>query len=143
MPEEGLPSRPLILFWSGDIATLIRYQKTRVNNVNYYVIAMTPSKQMFWRYPNLKAEVKNDILVKEYPEDDIHNISFTPELPVLVALCNFDGTSSIDTEIHKLKNEIKGLKKDIQNYLGEIETLREKYKEQTEYIAEVRGVQDG
>ena len=146
MALEGSPSRDLVVFWSGDVATLIRNQKVKVGNTEYYVLLMIPSQQMLWRYDNLKEQLQyrggtlSGFIVREYPTEYVFNVSFNPELPMLICLCNFDGTISLDSELQKQADRIKGLKKDINNYLGEIETLREKYKELTEYIRELKGV---
>ena len=143
---EGLPSRDLVVFWSGDVATLIRTVKTKVGNIEYYVLLMIPSQQMLWRYDDLKGQLQykggvlSGFIIREYPAEYVFNVSFNPELPMLICICNFDGTISLDTELHKQTEKIKGLKKDVNNYLGESETLREKYKELTEYIRELKGV---
>lgn len=143
IPYGGVPSSPLVVFWSGDVAILIRQVDYKIGNEFRTLIVMIPSDQMLWRYGIKESELRYDLsamgaIARDYPKEHVHNLSANPELPISLLTCGFDNSISFDTRLHELSDKCSRLEKDIQNLLSENDNLKEMNKKQSEDIKELR-----
>ena len=142
---EGLPNLPQIVFWSGDTATVIRDVPIIKNNIRYLVLYMIPDEFTKWRYGITDKELRFDIseygvIKREYPEKYIYKVTGNPENPIWIALCNFDGTVIMDSELHQVLDKMRRLEDENNTLRDENERLREQLKEAIENLRDLRSV---
>jgi len=148
MPYPGLPTAPLIIFWSGDRAVFVREVPITRGNVQYSGIYMILDEQTIWRYGITNADLDYSLssygmYYAEYPTQYIKNKSLNPENPMYVSLCNFDGSITLDSEIHMLNHEIKTLKQEIDRLLVSNEILQGRLKHEVEIRKELERKLEG
>lgn len=143
-----MPTVPLIIFYSGDRAVFVREVPITRGNVRYSGIYMILDEQTLWRYGINDKDLDYTISVygayyMEYPTEYIKNRSLNPENPMYIALCNFDGSITIDSDIQLLSSQINNLKQDIDSLLTEVEVLHGRLKHEIEVRKELERKLDG
>jgi hypothetical protein len=139
MPVEGLPTIPIVVFWSGDIAYLIREVPIVKGGKRFLRLYMILDDFTVWRYKIKPSDLdftisEYGVYIKEYPAEYFERLTGNPENPVLLAFCNFDGTFTLDNIIAQLKDKIVRLQDEVNTLRNENEQIREKLKEAIEYI---------
>lgn len=142
------PNEYNAIFWSGDYVVIADIVPVTKDGVSHSMLIMYPSEELMSRYPELvnedtlNYETTKDglgVFVKEYPEDYIIYKLDNPRFPLIIVLCNFDGSLSIDTEIQKKSFKLKNIRSTMDSVLVENERLREELKEARSYEFELKG----
>lgn len=139
MANFGMPTEPIIHFFSGDFAVIKRIKPIMKEGRPHYQIFMALSDEILQRY-DLKESKFNipNIFVKSYPTSYVYMLSPDPTNPNYLCLCNFDGTKSIEMEIQRVVEQNAQIKNSLNTALLENEAIEIRMKQLIETINELR-----
>lgn len=148
MVYTQLPSQPWIVWWSGDIAIYVSDKPIVKFGKLFKRIWFIPTEYLLDRYgireEDLNYEISEwGVLFKDYPAEHIEVLSQSPNNPVVLVTCRFDGTEVVDHLLTSWKNRLAAMNQRLQTASEENAKLREDLKIALERVGVLERAREG